>query len=240
LFLTTVLLVFCPIGACAGPPETPGLVIVVGGIGGVEIIAPGLRWLLPHLGVHHEVRNFVWTHGTGKFMQDLQDAPHVIEKANELAALIRQAKTEAPQRPIYLIGKSGGAGLSLLAAEQLPPQTLERIILLNAAVTPNYDLRLALRATRAEVVSFYSPCDWLVLGWGTRQFGTIDRVHTASAGLYGFSKPPNLSPEDRVLYQRLVQVSWSPTMICEGYPGGHLGTSLPGFVGKEVVPWLRP
>jgi hypothetical protein len=235
-----VLLSTISTAAVAEPVQRPGLVIVVGGIGGVDIVGPSLRWVLAHVGVEYEVRNFVWTHGTGKLLQDLQDAPHTILKAEELAETIRRAKAECPQRPIYLIGKSGGAGLSLLAAEQLPPETLERIILLNAAVTTRYDLRPALRATRAELVSFYSPGDWLVLGLGTRQFGTIDRVHSASAGLCGFAKPNDLPPEDRVLYQRLVQVPWTPGMLCEGYGGGHIGTSFPSFLEKEVMPWLRP
>jgi hypothetical protein len=227
--------------ALAEPPaDRPGLVLVVGGIGGIDLVGPALRMSLPHVGLRHEVRNFVWTHGTGQFFKDLQDAPHVLHKAEELADEIRRAKEADPERPIYLIGKSGGAGVSLLAAELLPPETLERIILLSAAVAPNYDLRPALRAAKGELVSFYSPCDWLVLGWGTRQFGTIDRIHGPSAGLCGFIKPSDLRPEDQLLYQRVVQVPWSPAMICEGYGGGHFGTSFPGFVGKEVAPWLRP
>jgi pimeloyl-ACP methyl ester carboxylesterase len=220
--------------------EKPALVIVVGGIGGIDLVGPALRLSSPHVGLHHEVRNFIWTHGVGQFFKDLQDAPHTIRKAEELAHEIRRAREADPDRPIYLVGKSGGAGLSLMAAEQLPPETLERIILLNAAVTPSYDLRSALRAVKGELVSFYSPADWLILGWGTWQFGTIDRVHGPSAGLCGFVKPAGLSPEDQALYSRVVQVAWSPAMICEGYTGGHFGTCLPGFVGKEVAPWLKP
>lgn len=217
------------------PAEKPGLVFVVGGIGGVDLVGPSLR----HIGVQHEVRNFIWTHGPGRFFTDLQDMPHVLRKSEELAAEIRRARADDPERPIYLVGKSGGAGLSLIAAEQLPPRTLERIILLNAAVTPTYDLRPALHAVKGEVVSFYSPYDCLVLGWGTKQFGTIDRVHGPSAGLCGFVKPSDLGPADQELYQRVVQVPWQPAMICEGYLGGHITTSFPGFVGKEVAPWLR-
>lgn len=223
-----------------GPPDKAGLVLVVGGIGGIDSVGPALRWTLPRTGWQYEVRNFIWTHGTGQFFKDLQDAPHVVRKAEELADEIRRYREANPNCPIYVIGKSGGTGLVLMAAEQLPPQTLERIILLNAAVTPTYDLRPALQATKNEIVSFYSPGDWLILGWGTKQFGTIDRVHGPSAGFCGFRRPADLSPEDSLLYRRVVQVPWSLAMLGEGYGGGHIATSFPAFLSKEVVPWLRP
>jgi hypothetical protein len=238
--LLAVVLFVPPFAAAEPPPSKPGIVFVVGGIGGIDVVGPAVRQALPKLGLEHEVRVFVWTHGKGQLLRDLQDAEHVRRKAEELAEEICEAHFAEPDRPIFLIGKSGGAGLSLLATEMLPRATLERLILLSAAVKPTYDLRPALRATRGELVSFYSPGDWLILGWGTLQFGTIDRVHSPSAGLCGFTRPAELSPEDRVLYQRLVQVPWSLAMIAEGYPGGHIGTSLAPFVGKEVAPWLKP
>ena len=48
-----------------------------------------------------------------------------------------------------------------------------------------------------------------------------------------------LSPEDAALYARLVQVPWHAAMILEGHTGGHVGTSLPGFIRTEVAPWLK-
>src|ERR1051325_312319 len=97
--------------------------------------------------------------GWGQMFRDLQDTEHLLNKAGDLASQILSFKETHPERPVYLLAKSGGAGLALLAAEQLPPNTLERIVLLSAAVSPGYDLRGALRATRGEIVSFYSPFD---------------------------------------------------------------------------------
>lgn len=28
-------------------------------------------------------------------------------------------------------------------------------------------------------------------------------------------------------------------MIVEGHCGAHLGSAMPGFLGKEVAPWLK-
>src|SRR5262249_3474858 len=123
---------------------------------------------------------------------------------------------------------------------QLPPQTVERIILLSPAVSRAFDLSGALRATKGEIVSFYSRYDQLVLGWGTRQFGTADRIHGPSAGLRGFILPSELDDVSRASYQRLVQIPWNPSMFLEGHPGIHVGTSMPAFLAKEVAPWLKP
>lgn len=221
-------------------PSRRGVVFVVGGIGGWDILGPCAEWALPRAGVAHEIRDFVWTHGWGRMFKDLQDHPHLLRKAEDLALEIRRVKAEDPQRPVYLVGKSGGTGLVLAAAELLPSATLERIILLSAAVSPGYDLRGALRATKGQIVSFYSRHDAFILGWGTTKFGTVDRVYGPSAGLCRFSPPANLDQADRALYDRLLEIPWSPRMIFEGHTGNHLGTSLPGFLAKEVAPWLMP
>lgn len=217
----------------------PGVVFVVGGIGGIDFVGAAAHWALPRAGVPHEVREFVWTHGRMQIFKDLQDTRHCLHKAQELAIEVRKIKEADPDRPVFLIGKSGGTGLVLAAAEALPPDSIERIILLSAAVAPDYDLRRALRATKFEMVSYYSPFDRFILGWGTRQFGTIDRFYGPSAGLRGFVVPRNLDLAEQALYARLVQLPWNAGMIIEGYKGGHFGTSMPGFVGKEIAPWLK-
>jgi pimeloyl-ACP methyl ester carboxylesterase len=224
----------------AAAPEKAGVVFVASGIGGFDLASLAAPWVLPHAGVPHEVRIFPWTHGKGHHFRDLQDLRHLLEKAGELARLVREFKEAHPDRPVYLVGRSGGAGLVLAAAEQLPPATLERIILIAPAVSPNYDLRPALTATRQEIVSFYSPNDWLILGWGTSHFGTEDRVYGPSAGLLGFRRPVDGPAEARALYERLVQIRWNARMLWEGHSGGHFGTSSPAFLAKEIAPWLKP
>jgi hypothetical protein len=230
------------VGAQSPPPPPappPGIVIVVDGIGGVDLLALSAQMALPRAGVPHEIRRFVWSHGLGQMFKDLQDQRHLLSKADELVAQVRQLKAEDPARPVYLIGRSAGTALVLAAAEKLPPATLERIILLAPAVSPTYDLRPALCATRGEIVSFNSTHDQFILNWGTRQFGTADRVYGPSAGLRGFVVPAQLDAADRALYERLVQVPWNPRMLLTGHVGNHMGTGMPVFVGREVAPWLK-
>lgn len=229
---------------CLGPlPETaarPGVVFVVGGVGGIDPLGWSARWALPWAGVPHEIREFIWTHGRGRILQDLQDHAHLLLMADQLAGAVRRVRDAEPDRPIYFLAKSGGTGLVLAAAERLPPESVERIVLLSAAVSPTYDLRPALRATRGEIVAFISPNDRLILGWGTSRFGTADRVYGPSAGLTGFFPPRELDEEGHRLYTRLVQIPWQPQMMRHGFGGAHLGDSLPAFLRHFVAPWLQP
>jgi hypothetical protein len=65
-------------------------------------------------------------------------------------------------------------------------------------------------------------------------------VYSVSAGLGGFIPPADCTAEDLELYARLIQLPWSPRMLWEGNLGGHLGTSMPAFLAKEVARWLKP
>ncbi len=128
------------------------------------------------------------------------------------------------------------------ALELLDEQQVERAILLAPALSPAYDLSSALRAVRREMVVFWSPLDVVILGMGTKVFGTVDRVRTAGAGLRGFRVPaPVAKPndDDRRRYDKLRQIRWQPRMAATGYLGGHFGTDSPLFLRKYVVPLLR-
>jgi pimeloyl-ACP methyl ester carboxylesterase len=217
-----------------------GVVFVAGGVGALDPLGMWAKVAFPLAGVHHEVRDFAWTTGFGRLIRDLQDTRNLCLKADELAREVMRYKQEFPGRPVYLMGHSGGTGLVLAAAERLPPATLERVILLSAAVSPGYDLRPALRATSGELISFHSPMDRFWLHWGTSRFGTMDRVYCRSAGVHGFVPPDDLDAEGERLYERLVQVGWKPEMLLTNHSGFHFSTSMPGFLARHVAPWLHP
>ena len=140
---------------------------------------------------------------------------------------------------MFLVGKSGGSGMVVRALERLPEDTVEAAVLLAPALSPGYDLTRALRAVRREMVVFWSPLDLIVLGLGTRVFGTIDRVNAVSAGLVGFRRPEALDEPGKAQYAKLRQVRWRPIMARTGYLGGHVGPDSPAFLRRYVVPLLR-
>ena len=71
-----------------------------------------------------------------------------------------------PSDPVFLVAKSGGAGVAVKALELLDEETVERVVLLAPALSPGYDLTAALRAVRREIVVFWSPLDVVILGRG--------------------------------------------------------------------------
>ena len=229
-------LALLPRPAAAGGP---GVVFAAGGVGGVDPLAMWTRLVLPLAGVRHEVRDFVWTTGLGRLVRDVQDTENLNRQADRLAREVLDYKADHPDAPVYLIAHSGGNGIILAAAERLPPCTVERMVLLSPAVSPAYDLRPALRATRREIVSFHSPLDRFWLHWCTSTFGTMDRVFGPSAGACGFTEPDGLDAEGQALYRRLVQVGWKPEMLLALRGGLHVSTVMPGFLLRHVAPWLR-
>src|SRR5262249_4520602 len=37
-----------------------GVVFIIGGVGGMDLLGPAAQWALPRAGIRHEVRDFVW------------------------------------------------------------------------------------------------------------------------------------------------------------------------------------
>lgn len=231
LSISIVLILLNALALHAGDP--PGVVFVAGGAGSLVNLAGFLKWSLRQTNNPLEVRDFDWSHGKGRVIRDIQDTRHLKNKADELAQQILEYQATHPDRRVYLVGKSTGALVVLLAAEKLPLASVERIVLLSAAVSPGYDLLPALRTSRTEIVSFHSPLDIPVLNWGTSLIGTADRYYTASAGLHGFTVPASTFE-----YQRLKQIEWSPSKAWYGHLGGHLGNGMPLFLLYEVTPYL--
>jgi hypothetical protein len=220
---------------------TSGLLIVVGGVGGLDWCGVAVRYVVKVARIPYSVQLFPWGHGFLRWHADLTNIINRDARALLLADTIRRYKTDYPSNPVVLVAKSGGSGVAVKALELLDENTVERAVLLAPALSPRYDLTTALRAVRREMVVFWSPLDVIILGLGTRLFGTTDRVRTVGAGLVGFKMPaaraqdPNLSHE----YRKLRQIRWHPRMATSGYFGGHVGPDCPLFLKKYVVPLLQ-
>jgi pimeloyl-ACP methyl ester carboxylesterase len=155
--------------------------------------------------------------------------------ANELASRIVRYHREYPNRPVFLIGHSGGTAIAVWAAEVIPDgERIDRVVLLASSLSPGYDLSAALKHTRLGIVSFYSGHDVALLGAGTILLGTMDGQHTEAAGKVGF-RPLGYGAES---YGRLIQVPWEPRMAATGHDGGHFGYTAPGFMEAHVKPWI--
>ncbi len=135
-----------------------------------------------------------------------------------------------PNRPVYLIGQSGGAGVGIFTAEALATlggEPVTGIVLLDASVSANYDLSGALSRSRKGIVNFYNEKDVALLQFGTAVMGNVDGGHGPSAGRVGFStnRP------------KLYQVDILPDMI-DDFADPHFADCSQAFAAQYVAPWL--
>jgi pimeloyl-ACP methyl ester carboxylesterase len=227
------------------PPSAPagvngaGLVIVLDGVGGLDLLGTSMLYVAPAGGLPHEIRVVPWGHGFGRWFKDLTNVANQKAQAVAIANEVETYRAQNPGAHVFLVAKSGGAGVAVRVLEELPADSIEVTVLVAPALSPGYNLVRALRAVRREMVVFWSPLDVFILGLGTLFFGTIDRVHSAAAGLLGFRVPRSLDDEGRVQYAKLRHVRWHPRMARTLYMGGHVGPDSPFFLRKYVVPLLQ-
>ncbi len=169
-------------------------------------------------------------------MVNLTDVESNRRRAKGFAERISQYCCDYPDRPTTLLGYSGGGGLAVLVAESLPEEVmLDRLILVSAAISPQYDLTRAGSRCRSEIISFYSSRDWLFIGMGTTLFGTIDRQYTSSAGHVGFQDEAG-----RLRTTGLKQIPWREEWRALGNDGGHAGWLAGDWARQVLAPQIDP
>src|SRR4051794_23262593 len=221
------------------PPVAPThVVFVADGAGDYRAASTSLRETAAADGWPLDVRTYVWSHGFLRNLADHTDYAWSRDRGRELAGLVLKQKQERPNEPVSLMGHSAGSFVVLEAAAQLPPDTLERIVLLAPSVSSKYDVRPALRATRNGMDVFYSRNDRFWLGAFMAVAGTSDTpAESRSAGRFGFE--PQAAPEELPLYAKLRQYEWNPTLDPTGHDGGHYGAYQPGHLRKFVLPLFQ-
>lgn len=220
--------------------EARGLVLVLPGIEGRSAWNYNLARGLADGGVRAAIEIFDWgTDVPGGLLINLTDLERNQQMAEALRDRVVSYKRAHPGRPVHVIGHSGGGGIAVLAAEKLPDDMrLTSVILLAAALSPDYDLRAALRHTQGGIFNYYSSYDRIFLDAGTRVAGTIDRSHTSAAGSVGFRRPA-AATGDRALYDKLHQIAWESQMTWYGHWGDHFGWTNPGFVRRYLAPLIE-
>jgi pimeloyl-ACP methyl ester carboxylesterase len=223
--------------APAPPAATCGVVFCADGAGGYGGTSRALQEAIAKEGKPIRIELVPWSHGYGRVAVDHTDQGNIQEQACCLAKQVQGWLAMHPGQPVYLIGHSAGSAVVLEAGCRLPPDSIERIILLAPSVSAKYDLRPALASARGGVDVFTSRRDFWALGIGTRLFGTTDRRWTSAAGRVGFRTLGN-SPCDQALYARLHQHPWDCCQSWTGHQGGHYGAYRPGFLHAYVLPLL--
>jgi pimeloyl-ACP methyl ester carboxylesterase len=212
------------------PSAAAGRVLVMPGVGNTTFHLAGfiaaIEAQLPRFAV--EVRAWGEPFMT---IRNLRAHERNVATAESIAAEIADWRRANPAAPFYLVGYSGGGGMAALVAAALPDDvSIDRLVLIAPAISPDYPLeRTVLPHVREFVVNFASERD-IQVGWGTRAFGTIDRKHTASAGAVGFTESDS----------RLLQYLWSAADEPFGHAGNHMAYLNPRWQAAKLLPALDP
>jgi hypothetical protein len=205
------------------PPATKGMVFAADGAGGFLATSAALAQAFADVGEPLAVETVRWSHGWGRVLSDEMGHQHSREAGHRLAARVAAFR-------------AGGA-VVLSAAESLPPDSIERLILLAPAVSADYDLRPALRSVHQGIDVFCSRRDWWYLGIGVTLVGTADGHWRPAAGRNGFT-PIVTSPQDALLYEKLHQHCWERSIEWTGNHGGHYGAYQPNYLKAYILPLL--
>jgi pimeloyl-ACP methyl ester carboxylesterase len=238
------------LSGCAGPtrvetrapvPIAPeaGIVYSASGAGSFFSSTDALAEAIQERGLPLRVEPVAWSHGYGRILSDHLDYDNVRAQGCRLAERIALQKQAFPETKVHLVAHSAGSAVVVAAAEQLPPGSIEHIILLSPAISADYDLRPALRTARCGIDVFYSELDIGYLGLATGIFGNTDRVWGPTAGRVGF-RPAACTPAEAELYANLRQHPWHPCLGWTGNRGGHYGGYRPCFLQQYVLPILQP
>ncbi len=217
-----------------------GLVIILPGIEGESPLNHDIRRGLDWGGVPHALPIYNWGRpipGIGMLLNQIDFLGNRLAGVR-IAKIIEQYQDEHPNKPIFLVGHSGGGGIAVFAAEGLSEgRKIDGLVLLSASIWAGYDLTKALSRCRSGIVNFYNESDVGLLGIGTMITGNVDGMHGPSAGLIGFDGPKESDPEaKKLVYKKLYQVKVTASMT--GGDDPHSAATRPEFVSTHVVPWV--
>lgn len=206
------------------------LVFVVDGVGGSMITSEHLREVAGDRQLGLRIHNVPWSRQKGAY-QDVVDHEAQINAAGQIACSVQAIHKDAPNARIFFVGHSAGARVALVAAEMSPPKSIERVVLLHAAVSCTYDLTGALKNTRHGIDNFWSSEDG-ILEMMVQHVGTSDGQRVPAAGRVGF-KLVSAEKKDIEAYRNVRQIRWNEDYCGNG---GHFAWTLRHNMKKALVP----
>jgi len=212
-----------------------GYVIILPGIEGYSWLNRRIQRGLIEAEVPYAIEIYDWTHRLPRVFHNLRSRKRHRIQSQAIAEKILAYQKSWPQRPVFLIGHSGGGGMALRTLEQLPLETtISGAILLGAAVSPGFDLRPALAHVDRKIWNMTSWADVFFLGLMTLAAGTLDGRHSLCAGMTGF-RCGKLGPLESAKFE---EMPYRCAYWRHGHLAGHFGFTAPSFVKHDVAPLL--
>lgn len=240
--LSTVIFCGCENNSAFMAPERleAGLVVILPGIEGESGANQNVRNGLNNAGIDRSLQIWHWGRpvpGLGMFINQVDFLGNYIA-GERIAQRIMKYQDKHPDRPVHIIGHSGGGGIAVFAASAMPKgRQVTGVVLLSASISSNHDITRALNHCSSGIVNFYNPDDGALLGLATTVLGNVGGAHGPSAGLMGFTMPPDSASDERKMaYQKLYQVPMTSGMVSGATP--HFAATQPHFVSSYVAPWI--
>ncbi|MCD4823283.1 MAG: hypothetical protein K8S55_01640 [Phycisphaerae bacterium] len=210
-----------------------GMVYILPGIQGVDYHYKNIRRGLIGSGINCAIKIHPWgcqIPGLNLLVNET-DTRGDHQWGAKIAAEIAAYQQAYPDRPVYIIGQSGGAGVAVFCAEALTTtpgaKPINGMVLLDASVSVTYDLTRALSICYEGIVNFYNPRDVALLQAGTAMFGNVDGGHGNSAGRIGFTRK----------YAKLYQVEIHKNMV-DDFADPHFADCSTAFTAQYIAPWI--
>ncbi|MBI5723776.1 MAG: hypothetical protein HZA50_07460 [Planctomycetes bacterium] len=211
-----------------------GLVVILPGIEGESANNQHIRQGLYEAGLPYALEIYSWGFPIPgiSLLVNQTDTAADRRAAAKLAEWIAKYQGNYPDRPVFLIGHSGGGGVTIFTLEAIAmtpnAKPLAGAVLVSASISANYDLSAALLHSRLGVVNYYNPEDTALLGMGTAIMGNVDGGHGDSAGRTGFDSGA------ATLYQVSITKDRTDWM---GDP--HTAGTNISFVAHYIAPWFK-
>jgi len=211
-----------------------GLAVILPGIEGKGISSESIRAGLREGGVSLWIETLEWGLPMleGGLAINQMDVARNRQQADKLARRIYDYQKSYPDRPVFLIGHSGGSGVAVFALEALAKlpdaEPVRGAILIASSLSAGYDLIPALRQTRYGLLSVSNPFDLAALGLGTAAMGTVDGTRKPSAGRTGFTME----------HAKLFKMTITLGMLRGIRITPHTAGTTTGFVREYLAPWI--
>jgi len=212
-----------------------GYVIILPGIEGYSWLNRRIRAGLVQAEVPYAIEIHDWTRRLPRAIYNLRSRRLHRQQSRIVQNKILAYQQRWPQRPVFLIGHSGGGAMALRILEDLPEKTsISGAVLLGAAISPYFDFRKALQHVDRKIWNMTSLADVIFLGMLTLTAGTLDGYHSVSAGMVGF-RPPPLSIHE---VDKFEEMPYRTEYWQYGHLAGHFGFTAPRFVKNYIAPLL--
>lgn len=205
----------CDLAFTFAPPATDeelsrGLVVLYAGASAAPIEMVFVDLGLREANCPYGIQSVAWATPFLNLVNAIDYERHKAWAPGEAARLVAYMDAH-PGAPVVLVGYSAGAGAAALVAAAMPADhMIDRVVMLAADLSAEFDVTPMLDRTRRGCVNYFSPLDVATVDLIAR-LGSFDRQVSVPAAVVGFD---SLDP-------RLLQVRWHGEMTERGNFGGH-------------------